>query len=394
MKILFITPCVPTKSDGRRAYNFIRALAGEHEIHLICLKYNVQTKEHIREIEEMGVTVQWVKYQQWRSVLNCIAGVLQRKPLRVSWCRYPELNTLIQKTFLNHSFDLIHIDRMRMGQFIPKTSPPVLLDFTDSLMLYLERSIKLRKTWMERMVDWWERKTIVAYERYILEKVQCALVCSYVDAEYFKKDHPVFSFSVIRNAVDTAQFQPKFHKESHRPRLIITGTLFYFPNVDSVFYYADEILPKIRERFPDLETHIIGTRPLPAVQALDGKDGVRVITDVPRMEDYLYADDIYLCPLRVAAGIRNKLLEAMSAGMPVITTRLGAEGMDVEDGKEVIFAETPDEFVDKITSIIHLCSEDNPLLTNARQYVIEHHSLDKLSKAILECYLNMMNKIG
>lgn len=386
MKILFVTPCVPTKSDGRRAYNFIRALAGEHTIHLICLKYRVQTMEQIAEIEAMGVTVQWLEYQRWRSVWNCIPGSLMGNPLRVSWVRYPRLHAMINQTVAQENFDLIHFDRMRMGQFIPPNSPPVLVDFTDSLMLYLERSIKLRRTWMERIVDFWERRTIVAYERTILKQIQCPLVCSHVDAQYFKRDHPGHSFEVIRNVVDTQQFQPKVHGEEHKPRLIITGTLFYFPNVDSVFYYVDEILPKIRERFPDLETFIIGTRPLPAVKALDGKDGVRILTDVPKMEDYLYADDIYLCPLRVAAGIRNKLLEAMSAGMPVISTRLGAEGLDVEDGRHVLFADTPNEFVEKIASVINVRNEKNPMLENARKYVMEHHSMDVLREGILRCY--------
>lgn len=386
MKILFVTPCVPTKSDGRRAYNFIRALAGDHTIHLICLKYRVQTIEQVREIEAMGATVQWLEYQRWRSIWNCIPGSLAGNPLRVSWVKYPQLQDMVNQIVNQEEFDVIHFDRMRMGRFIPPNSPPVLVDFTDSLMLYLQRSIKLRRTWAERIVDFWERRTLVAYERKMLKRIQSALVCSHVDAQYFKRDHPQHTFEVVRNVVDTEQFQPKMHNEGHKPRLIITGTLFYFPNVDSVFYYTDEILPKIRARFPDLETLIVGTRPLPAIKALDGKDGVQIVTDVPKMEDYLYADDIYLCPLRVAAGIRNKLLEAMSAGMPVISTRLGAEGLDVEDGKHLLFAETPHEFVEKIASLVNVRSEENPMMQNARKYVIEHHSLDVLRKGILQCY--------
>src|SRR5690606_26455119 len=98
-------------------------------------------------------------------------------------------------------------------------------------------------------------------------------------------------------------------------------------------------LPRLREKYPDLRTLIIGTRPTREMQKLHGEQGIELLPGVPHMQEHLYQDDIYLCPLRVAAGIRNKLLEAMSAGMPIVTTRLGAEGLNLTHEREVLFAE-------------------------------------------------------
>ncbi len=386
MKILFVTPVVPTETDGRRPYNFLKYLAPRHEVHLIALKLPVQSPMAARRIQSLGVQVTTVDIVPFRSMIHCAAGLAARQPLRVSWCRSAEMRETIERVLSRHTFDVAHLDRLRMGQYAPWIPLPKLVDITDSLMLYLERSNTYRRKRIERVIDSWEMKTIPRFEQWVLERVDAALVCSPIDARHLQQTHPGHAFDVIENSVDPEQFVPQSREEDTRTRCVITGTLFYFGNIDSVMYYHGEILPRLRQDIPQLETYIIGTRPVREIQKLDKRQGIQIFADVPRMQDFLFQDDIYLCPLRVAAGVRNKLLEAMACAMPVVTTRLGAEGLNVQHGREVLFAETPDEFSQSVQKLMASPELRKHLGQNGRQYVLKYHQNDVLGKKLEALY--------
>lgn len=387
MKILMITPVVPTQTDGRRPYNFLKYLTRRHQVHLVTMRMAVQTDADVERLRELGARIEAVvDIDANRSIMQCATGLLWKSPLRVSWCRSRAVREAIQAAQACERFDIAHIDRMRMGQYAPLIEAPIALDYTDSLPLYLRRSLVFRTHWKERLVDWWELKTIPHEEKRINRAIDIGLVCSSVDAQVYRDNDPSARMTVIENAVDTDQFKPRRHEGQRRPRLIITGTLFYFPNIDSVRFYVKDILPLLRQRIPWIETLIIGTRPVPWIRELDGRDGIQVFPDVPRMEEHLYCDDILLCPLRVAAGVRNKLLEAMSAKMPVITTALGAEGMQVEPDREVLFAETPEEFASQIERLLDSRELCERLGEAGRQYVKERHAHDAVGRKLVRLY--------
>ncbi len=355
-------------------------------MHLLAMKLPPQTPEDIRHIQELGVHTIVVEYQASRSMINCALGIPGGRPFRVSWCKSPDFRMILGRVLEHNEYDIVHIDRMRMGQYAPMISAPIVLDFTDSLMLYLERSHAYRRKITGRLVDAWELRTIPKFEQWLLKRVDASLVCSSIDAREFQKHHPAYNFDVIENAVDAERFTPKNHGEIHRSRCVLTGTLFYFANVDSMIFYKEEILPLLRQDDHELESHIIGTRPTREISRMHQKYGIQIFEDVPRMEEFLFQDDIYICPLRVAAGVRNKLLEAMAAGMPIVTTRLGAEGLDVTDGVEVLFAESPKEFADCVKQLNASLELRKKLGENGRAYVLKHHKLALLGEALEGIY--------
>lgn len=391
MRILFVTPVIPTQTDGRRPYNFIKYLATRHSVHVIALRLPVQKEEDLRRLRALGATVESFRIGGLGSLARCAIGLLRGEPLRVAWCRRGEARKAMLRMLAAESIDIVHFDRMRMGQYaLGVPDVPKLIDFTDALTLYLERSAPLRHKISERLIDRYEARTIPSFESRILDHVDVVLFCSERDAEHFRRHHPSASVEVVENSVDTEEFKPRSRGRDSVARCIMTGNLFYFPNVDGALYFQQSIWRKVRDSLGNMEVQIIGSRPEPEILALSGRDGMRVIADVERMWEYLYSDDIYVCPLRVGAGIRNKLLEAMAAGMAIVTTSLGCEGLRVTPDREVVIADKPDEFADAIIHLANHSEVRRQLGERARQYVLAHHRSEVIGQKIERVYYSLI----
>ncbi|HPA46891.1 MAG TPA: glycosyltransferase family 4 protein [bacterium] len=388
MRILFVTPVIPSETDGRRPYNFLRYLAKRHQVHVLAIQLPVQTMDDTVRIAKLGANA---KAFRPGGVTSAFLSVFRGEPLRVGWCRSSGLRAMLREFVQKHSVDVVHFDRMRMGQYaINLPGIPKLIDFTDSMALYLERSMPYRISFLDRIVDGYDLATIPRHETKILEHVNLGLLCSDVDLARFQQDHPSAPIEIIQNGVNTEEFVPQTRGDVALPRCIITGSLFYFPNIDAIRYYEQEIWPRVRMRVRGIKTEIIGARPTPEINSLNDKLGLIVKANVKRMSDQLYQEDVYVCPLRVGAGMRNKLLEAMAAGMAVVTSPLGCEGLGVRHNEHVIVAENPAQFAEAIVQLVNNPEFRTKLGMQARQYVEQNHHLDIIGEKLEQAYARII----
>ena len=387
MHILFVTPVVPSPSYGRRPYNFIRYLAGKHRVDLACfLTDPARDMVALRQLAGWGVRVRTVEHSACRGIWNCATGWPRLEPLRTLWVRSPALKALIRELTGRNSYDVAHFDRMRMGHFaleVPKV--PRVVDFTDALMLYLKRSVTPHRSVPGRVIDAWEKWRIPAYERRLLSRLEAGICCSRVDAEVFRQYHPGFPVEVIINSVDAEHFKPRSSEEKS-PRLVFTGTFSYFANLDSLFYFMEQIWPEVRRRHEGIQLDLIGAKPPERVSQLGPLPGVRVLADVPDMADHLHPEDIFICPLRVASGMRNKVLEAMASGMAAVSSSIGVEGLNVQPGEHYLEADEPGKFADCIDQVMNSADLRRRLGQHGRKFVLEQHSAEAAGKALEDVY--------
>jgi glycosyltransferase involved in cell wall biosynthesis len=150
--------------------------------------------------------------------------------------------------------------------------------------------------------------------------------------------------------VDTDHFRPVASPRNRS--LVFTGAMDYPPNVDAVLWFCREVWPIVRRRDPALRLEVVGRTPDARVRALNGEAGVRVTGEVSDVRIHLAQSSVVVVPLRAGAGTRLKILEAMAMGCPVVSTTLGAEGLDVEDGSDILLADTPTAFAGAIESLL------------------------------------------
>jgi glycosyltransferase involved in cell wall biosynthesis len=160
----------------------------------------------------------------------------------------------------------------------------------------------------------------------------------------------------------------------------------YRPNVDGVRWFVDEVLPRIRSQEPSFELAVVGRNPAAAVTALGARDGVSVIGAVPDPVPYLHGAAVAVVPLRAGSGTRLKVLEALAAGTPVVSTPLGVEGLDVVAGRHVEVAEGAEGFAAAVLGLLHDPARRAGLATEGRRLAEESYGWPAAVEALLQVH--------
>ncbi|MBN2472277.1 MAG: glycosyltransferase [Anaerolineae bacterium] len=259
-----------------------------------------------------------------------------------------------------HLFGGVHVYEFRaLVEHLPNVITPY-----ESFSLLLERTLARAESLRDQATTRALLSMARQFERWMFRGYDRVVVVSDRDAETLRGLAPGLPLAVIPNGVDLETLRPTGQKAT-RPTLVFTGNYEYAPNLDAAFVLIREIFPLVRAALPEAELLIVGANPPPELLALAG-DGVQVTGHVPELAPYLDAAHVYVCPLRVGAGIKNKVLAAMAMRTPVIGTPLSFDGIAVTPGEDVLTAETPDEFAAAILRLLREAALRDRLAAGAR----------------------------
>jgi glycosyltransferase involved in cell wall biosynthesis len=281
----------------------------------------------------------------------------------------------INQLLAEENFQLIHAQLFRMGQYVIKTEGIAkVLDLCDSLALNLSRRAELDCT-PKRFLVKLEEKRVRRYEVEIMKAFDSGTVVAHFDRDYLLNQDNSLNLSVVPMGVDLKYFQPlKVNNDSNREdvtekqnmtltvqedfaddrskNLLFTGTMNYFPNSDAVIYFCNNVFPLIQKRYPDATFYIVGNHPTEQIRRLADQKGVVVTGYVPDIRPYFEKASVFVAPLRAGSGIQTKNLEAMAMGIPVVTTSIGAMGLEAETDTELLIADTPETFAERVIYLI------------------------------------------
>lgn len=188
----------------------------------------------------------------------------------------------------------------------------------------------------------------------------------------------------VGNGVDAAYFHAAAPEESEPGRIVFTGTMSYRPNADAVCWFAREVLPGVRDAVPEASFAIVGREPAPAVRQLAGAPGVEVTGAVPDVRPYLSRAAAVVCPLRLARGVQNKVLEAMAMARPVVASPAALEGLEAEPGRHVLRADSAAAFRDAVVGLLTDSRLRETIGTAARGHVERHYTWDARLAPLVE----------
>ena len=192
---------------------------------------------------------------------------------------------------------------------------------------------------------------------------------------------------MIPNGADTRLLQP-LPREDARPTLLYVGNMDYNANADAVISFCRESLPLIRQAVKDVELWIVGSNPLPEVRRL-ACDSVHVTGYVEDVKPYYRQSSVCIVPLHAGSGIRLKILESMALGRPVVSTSLGCEGLDVEDGVQIMIADSPAQFAEKTVRLLQDAALYQTIVVNARRLVETRYDWDIIAVRFSSLYARL-----
>ncbi|HEX8130454.1 MAG TPA: glycosyltransferase [Pyrinomonadaceae bacterium] len=224
-----------------------------------------------------------------------------------------------------------------------------------------------------------------AYERAACRRFDHVVAVSREDRETMERAYGLTSVSDVPTGVDTEFFRPQGTEQREPHNLVFTGSMDWLPNEDAIQFFTKEIMPRIRERVPGATLTVVGRNPYASLVELGKRDPSIIVTG--RVEDvrpYIERAAAYVVPIRVGGGTRLKIYEAMAMEKPIVSTTIGAEGLPVADGRELLLADTAEEFAASVVRVLTDEAAARQLGERAAAAVRERFSWDKVSEAFAD----------
>jgi polysaccharide biosynthesis protein PslH len=354
MRIFFIcqrVPFPPDRGDKITTFNEIRHLSTKHEVHVFCLADGRRDLDNIPDLLSYARSATAVPVIGWMGKLRALKALFTGGSLSAAAFNEAELHEAIRQKFAELRPDLIMIYSCNVAQYAEHfPQVPRIMQFAEldsSRWGQFARRSRPPLRWVYAI----EERRFFAYERHIARTFSHALVCTAAERCDFERLIPGAPVSLVGNGVDLEYFRSE--DIAKQPgSIVFTGVMDYFPNVDAVVWFCNEVLPIVRRQIPEAGLTICGSRPTATVRRLAKRRGVIVTGRVPDTRPYMDRAEVFVAPLRMARGIQNKLLEAMAMGLPCVASAAATAGTAVPDGEGILVADDRDEFAEHVVRLL------------------------------------------
>ena len=386
MRILYLChriPYPPNKGEKIRAFHQIKALAARHEVDVFTLADDPGDLAHRDKLAQYCRRLTVTRVHPRLARLKALPFLLTGTPMTLPYFHSPELAAAVRNALRTEKYDRIVVYCSAMAQYVEAAGTvPVVMDFVD-----VDSEKWIQYAGFSRFplsaVYRREGRCLREYERKAAEKAEGVVVSTEREAELLRQIAPAARIRAIPNGVDTAYFDPAAVPCGRTsPGVVFTGDMGYFPNQDAAVFFARKVLPLIRHSLPETRFCIVGRNPNQEVLKLKEIEGVEVTGFVPDVRTYLAQAHVAVAPFSMAAGIQNKILEAMAFELPVVTTPRAAQGLIPAVAEVVEIGATAGELAARVTGLLRQPERAHSTGVKGRQRVAEHYSWKRFAESM------------
>jgi sugar transferase (PEP-CTERM/EpsH1 system associated) len=399
LNVLVISPWLPwPPHDGARIRigETLRFLARQHRVTLVAPIYAPAERDHVPNLERWcagGVHAVAVSDGAAARLRRISGGVFAGVPPVQAFHRNAAVRECIRTVTSDTAFDIVQLELSFLAHYLRAVNrrgrPKTVLSMHNVETQRFDRELE-RAPWnARRLVLLADRYLFPDWEGRALRSVDGVVAVSETDAAWIRLQAPDAELRIVRNGVDVEFFAPR-PTPARSNSVVFTGSMDYPPNIDAAVWFADQIFPGLRERLPQLRFVVVGRRPRREVQALAARPGIDVTGEVDDVRPYIGDALALVVPLRSGGGTRLKILQAMSMACPVVSTTLGAEGLEVAAEQNILLADTPRHFIESVVKLANSPELSARLGDAGRRLTVAEydwtqclHGLDDLYQAVL-----------
>jgi len=396
MRILFVTTKTPLPAnDGHsiRTFNILKQLSKEHEIHLLSFVKYPEEYDYLNELQKKCKSVRLFNVPENMSktaiMLTLVKSMLARVPYVVDKYNREEMRMAIQHVLSSQKIDLLHLDMLPLGSYIHESDGiKTLLNEHNVESMLLKRRMQQEKNPITKYFIKKQQAWLEGFEHSIIQKVTHILACSHEDKnilETFKDCQPV---TVIPNGVDVEYFYPADPRKKRNDRIIFVGGVNWPPNKDAMIWFDREIFPKILAIKPDVKLYVIGRG---GKISWKNQNNIIQLGFVQDVRPFMEESAVFVVPLRIGGGTRLKILNAMAMRGSVVSTTIGAEGLDVTDGENILLADDPLLFADHVVTLLDSQTYNYRIGSKARELIKEVYDWNIIGKQLRNLYEEILS---
>jgi sugar transferase (PEP-CTERM/EpsH1 system associated) len=395
MKILLLSPWLPWPPfDGARIriFEMIRFLARQHRITLFAHVQHASETTDFGPLRELCERIETVILSDRQSVIirRLAKGLIRGIPLIQGFHYDSKFAQRLRTLTSKEHYDIVQIEFPFLSRYVaavsPKNQAKKILSTHNIETIRFTRELQFSPWNGRRLLLLWDHYFSKLWEQNAIRQFDGVIATSDLDRDWIRQHFPKMPVELIPNGVDIEYFQPLPIAVKHVPTLVFTGHMSYPPNVDAVLWFCNAILPVLHKKIPNLCFSIVGSKPHPYVLELGKRHGVQITGEVPDIRPYIAGASIFVVPLRSGGGTRLKILQAMAMGKPVISTTVGAEGLAISSGNNILLADSVDQFVQHILALLYTPNMATSLANAGRRLVMEKYDWRVCLESIIHLY--------
>jgi glycosyltransferase involved in cell wall biosynthesis len=371
--------------DRLRIHRLARELSRQHDLTLVT--FCESARETVAPLPEDGVfnEVHRVVLPRWQSWLNSAAGLRGTDPLQVAHYRSTQFRELVQRLAPSHDAVIAHL--IRTAEYARDLPLVRILDMSDAISMSMHRVASTEgEHWdFRRSLYGIEAQRLLNYERSIAKSFDLVTLISPIDAQYVFEGQADSGNNVlvVRNGADVPGRMPPPQSVRARNEIVFLGNLHSLQNFDGAWFFARHVLPRVRERYPEAILRIIGDVRSLGRRRLAALPGVRVEGFAPNLTAALATARIGVCPIRLGAGVKNKVLDYFANRLAVVCSSNGLEGLRARPNEHLLIANRVDEWT---AQVCHLLQDDlaaQRLADAGRELVVARYRWDDCAEPLL-----------
>jgi polysaccharide biosynthesis protein PslH len=402
MRVLYISVAYPLPANNgskMRLWAVLRAMASVG--HQVTLAAFAEPGEADGTGEELAtvckdsdvVPLHYARLSTGGNYLGRLRGIFSSAPFTIARFRSKDMRLRLERRVRDRSFDVVVCDNVYAAINMPAGTSPIVMNSQNVEYLILQRYAEQEKNPLKALYARLEATKVRHFEAAMYRRSACAMACSQVDVELVRQLCPGLKAFVAPNVVDVREYE--IQAEEDPLTIVYQGGMDWFPNRDALEYFVRQVFPLVQKEVPRVRLIAAGRNPAPEFCARFGDvDALEFTGTLPDLRPVIAKAAVAVIPLRIGSGTRLKILEGGAMRKAMVSTSIGAEGLDFEPGKEILIADDPAEFAGHVVELLRDPARRRMLGEAARTRVLQDYGRATLERSIMNALGSLEQPIG